>query len=200
MVEGNNMYMDSTRAEARGLLATMLRLLASIKRSDTQMFKRLIDHATDNEAVVDIYAGMKGRTTAEWLRATDTDIWHEIKQAEAKFAIQGITYKVRWVRSHPEKRHTWLSDWNEDDVMNSMADSLATLAMQEYVGMGNTELIQASDSTRVWYAYTQEKGGKKVRITGKIRQMLKCHISFDTTAHIWKHLKHHISKGKICIK
>ena len=45
--------------------------------------------------------------------------------------------------------------------------------MQEYVGMGNTELIQANDSTRVWYAYTQEKGGKKMRITGK---MLKCHI------------------------
>ena len=42
---------------------------------------------------------MKGRTTAEWLRATDTDIWHEIKQAEAKFTIQGIKYKVRWVRS-----------------------------------------------------------------------------------------------------
>ena len=32
MVEGHNMYIDSTRAEARGLLATMLRLLASIKR------------------------------------------------------------------------------------------------------------------------------------------------------------------------
>ena len=42
--------------------------------------------------------------------------------------------KVRWVRSHPEKRHTWLTEWNEDDVLNSMADSLATLAMQEYVG------------------------------------------------------------------
>ena len=101
--------------------------------------------------------------TAAWLRATDTDIWHEIQQAEAKFATQGITYKVRWIRSHPEKRHTWLSDWNEDDEMNSMAGSLATLAMQEYVGMGNTELIQASDSTRVWYAYTQEEGGKKMR-------------------------------------
>ena len=88
----------------------------------------MYDHATDNEAVVDIYAGMKGRATAEWLRAADTSIWHEIKQAEAKFTIQGITYQVRWVRSHPEKRHTWLSDWNEDDVMNSMADSLATLA------------------------------------------------------------------------
>ena len=138
-------------------------------------------------------------------------VWHEIQQAEAKFAIQGITYKVRWIRSHPEKRHTWLSDWNEDDVMNSMADSLATLAMQEYVGMGNTELIQASDSTRVWYAYTQEKGGTKMRITGKIRQMLKCHIqsrhyclntisSLDTTAHIWKHLRRHTSEGKICTK
>ena len=56
MVEGNNMYMDSTRAEARGLLATMLRLLASIKRYPNV---QTIDHATDNEAVVDIYAGMK---------------------------------------------------------------------------------------------------------------------------------------------
>ena len=62
--------------------------------------------------------------------------------------------------------------------MNSMADILATLAMQEYVGMGNTELIKAKDSTRVWYVYTQEKGGKKMRITGKLRQMLKCHIQF----------------------
>ena len=107
--------MDSTREEARGLLATMLRLLASIRRYPNV---QTIDDATDNEAVVDIYAGMKGmkgRTTAEWLRATDTDIWHEIKQAEAKFVTQGIMYKVRWVRSHPEKRHTWLSsEWNED--------------------------------------------------------------------------------------
>ena len=39
-------------------------------------------------------------------------------------------------------------------------------------------LLQASDSNRVWYAYTQEKGGKKIRITGKIRQLLKCHIQF----------------------
>ena len=51
MVEGNNMYMDSTRAEARGLLATMLRLLASIKRYPNV---QTIDHATDNEAVLDI--------------------------------------------------------------------------------------------------------------------------------------------------
>ena len=87
-------------------------------------------------------------------------------------------YKVRWVRSHPEKRHTWLSEWNEDGVMNSMADSLATLAMQEYVGKGNTELIPARDSNRVWYAYTQVKGGKKMRITGKLRQMLKYHIQY----------------------
>ena len=60
--------------------------------------------------------------------------------------------------------------------MNSMADSLATLAMQEYVGKGNTELIPARDSNRVWYAYTQAKGGKKMRLTGKLRQMLKGHI------------------------
>ena len=53
------MYMDSTRAEARGLLATMIRLLASIKRYPNV---QTIDHATDNEAVVDMYAGMKGRT------------------------------------------------------------------------------------------------------------------------------------------
>ena len=31
MVEGNNLHMDSTRAEARGLLATMTRILSSIK-------------------------------------------------------------------------------------------------------------------------------------------------------------------------
>ena len=114
----------------------MIRLLTSIKLYPNV---KTIDHAADNEAVVDIYAGMKGRTTAEWLRATDTDIWHEIQQAEAKFITQGIMYKVRWVyiRSHPEKRHTctWLFEWNEDDLMNSMADRLATLAMQEYVDM-----------------------------------------------------------------
>ena len=173
MVEGNNLFMDSTRAEARGLLATMTRILSVIK-----VFPKVqtIDHATDNEAVVDIYAGLKGRSTADWLRATDTDIWHEIQQAQEKFTLQGIRYQVRWVRSHPEKRHTWLSEWNEDDVLNSMADSLATLAMQEYVGKGNTELLQPRGSKCVWYAYTQEKGGGKMRITGKLRQMLKQHI------------------------
>ena len=113
-----------------------------------------------------------------------------------------IMYKVRWVRSHPEIRHTWPSEWNEDAVMNSMADSLATLAMQEYVGnKGNTELTPARDSNRVWYAYTQAKGGKKMRLTGKLRQMLKDHISsIDITAHIWKHLRRHTSEGKTCIK
>ena len=49
----------------------MIRLLSSIKLYPNV---QTIDHATDNEAVVDIYAGMKGRATAEWLRATDTDI------------------------------------------------------------------------------------------------------------------------------
>ena len=52
MVEGNNLYMDSTRVEARGLLATMMRLLSSIKLYPNV---QTIDHATDNEAVVDIY-------------------------------------------------------------------------------------------------------------------------------------------------
>jgi hypothetical protein len=54
------------------------------------------------------------------------------------------TLEVRWVRSHPERRLTWLVEWNVDDVLNSMADSLATLAIQEYVGEGNTNLIITS--------------------------------------------------------
>ena len=70
-------------------------------------------------------------------------------------------YQVRGVRSHPERRPTWLAEWNVDDVLNSMADSLATLAIQEYVGKGNTNLIPARDSKRVWYAYTQAIGGEK---------------------------------------
>ena len=53
-----------------------------------------------------------------------------------------------------------------------MADSLATLAIQEYVGKGNTNLIPARDSKRVWYAYTQAIGGEKRRITGNLRRML----------------------------
>ena len=68
-----------------------------------------------------------------------------------------------------------------------MADSLATLAMQEYVGKGNAKLIPTSDSKRVWYAYTQATGGRKnvMRITGKLRQMLKYHIqNFLTLRHI----------------
>jgi hypothetical protein len=85
-------------------------------------------------------------------------------------------YQVRWVRSHPERRLTWLAEWTVDDVLNSMADSLATLAIQEYVGKGNTNLIPARDSKRVWYAYTQAIGGEKMRITGNLRQMLKTHI------------------------
>jgi hypothetical protein len=97
--------MDSTRAESRGLLATMTRILSSIE-SFPKVQK--IDHATDNEAVVDIYSELKERSAADWLRATDTDIWHEIQQAKEKFARKGILYQVRWVRSHPEKRHTWL--------------------------------------------------------------------------------------------
>ena len=87
-------------------------------------------------------------------------------------------YQVRWVRSHPERRHTWLAEWNVDDVLNSMADSLATLAIQEYVGTGNANLIPARDSKRVWYAYTQAVGGKKMRITGNLRLMLKNHIKY----------------------
>jgi len=130
MVEGNNLYIDSTRAGARGLLATMTRILSAL-----ELFQKVkqIDHATDNEAVVDIYSGLKERSAADWLRASDSDIWNEIQQVEEKFASKGIVYQVRWVRSHPERRHTWLAEWNVDDVLNSMADSLATLAIQEYV-------------------------------------------------------------------
>jgi hypothetical protein len=136
----------------------MTRILSSL-----ELFQKVkqIDHATDNEAVVDIYSGLKERSAADWLRASDSDIWNEIQQAEEKFASKGIVYQVRWVRSHPERRHTWLAEWNVDDVLNSMADSLATLAIQEYVGTGNANLIPASDSKRVWYAYTQAVGGKK---------------------------------------
>jgi len=66
-----NMHMDSTRAEARGLLATMIRILSS-----RAMFSSLkhVDHATDNEAAAEIYAGLKERSVADWLRATDTDM------------------------------------------------------------------------------------------------------------------------------
>ena len=92
MVEGNNLYMDSTRAEARGLLASMTRILSSVA-----LFSKVqtIDHATDNEAVVEIYSGLKERNAADWLRASDSDIWHEIKQAIEVFAKQGIIYQVR---------------------------------------------------------------------------------------------------------
>jgi len=173
MVEGNNLYIDSTRAEARGLLGTMTRILSSLE--SFQKVKQ-IDHATDNEAVVNTYSGLKERSSADWLRSSDSDIWHEIQQAEEKFANKGIMYQVRWVRSHPERRLTWLAEWTVDDVLNSMADSLATLAIQEYVGKGNTNLIPARDSKRVWYAYTQAIGGEKMRITGNLRQMLKTHI------------------------
>ena len=84
--------MDSTRAEARGLLATMTRILSSL-----ELFQKVkqIDHATDNEAVVDIYSGLKERSAADWLRASDSDIWHEIQQVEDKFASKGIVYHVR---------------------------------------------------------------------------------------------------------
>ena len=64
------------------------------------------------------------------------------------------------------------------DVLNSMADRLATVAIQEYVGKGNTQLIPAKGSKRVWYAYTQAPGGVKMRITGKLRLMLNNHITY----------------------
>ena len=59
-----------------------------------------------------------------------------------------------------------------------MADRLATVAIQEYVGKGNTQLIPAKGSKRVWYAYTQAPGGVKMRITGKLRLMLNNHITY----------------------
>ena len=73
MVEGTNLSMDSTRAESRGLLATMIRIWHSIQKFPSLKY---IDHATDNEAVVDIFHGLRERSAADWLRATDSDIWH----------------------------------------------------------------------------------------------------------------------------
>ena len=165
-VEGSNLYMDSTRAEARGLLATMRRIWYTTYKFP---FLKCIDHATDNEAVVDIFAGLRERSAADWLRATDSDIWHEIKCLEEEFQAKAIKYSVRWVRSHPEKRHTWLKDWTEDDVLNHMADRLATVALQEYVGSGNTQLQVGNGKNHMWFVYTQEKGGPKLRITGNLR-------------------------------
>ena len=114
--------------------------------------------------------------STEWIRATDTDIWHEIHQAEERFRELDIRYTVRWVRSHPERRHTWLSAWNEDGVLNYMADSLATLALKEYDGSGNMQLVPSKGSKEVWYVYVQAKGGEKLRLTGRLRRMLKTHL------------------------
>ena len=61
-VEGKNLYMDSTRAEARGVLETMNRIL-SVAESFPKVQK--IDHAIDNEAVVDIYSGLVDRSAAD---------------------------------------------------------------------------------------------------------------------------------------
>ena len=59
-----------------------------------------------------------------------------------------------------------------------MADRLATVALQEYVGPGNLQLTSGTGIKRVWFVYTQEKGGQKLRITGELREMLKSHIKF----------------------
>ena len=59
-MEGLKLYIDSTRAEARGLLATMTRILSSI--TSFPKVQQTIDHATYNEAVVDIYSGLKERS------------------------------------------------------------------------------------------------------------------------------------------
>jgi hypothetical protein len=124
-------------------------------------------------------------------------------------------HQVRWVRSHPERRLTWLAEWNVEDVLNSMADSLATLAIQEYVGIGNTNLIPFRDSKRVWYrvwyTYTQEIDGEKMRITGNLRLMLRNHIKYRhyytylekaEASHIQGHNLHNVTDQstlrKIC--
>ena len=38
----------------------------------------------------------------------------------------------------------------------------------------------------MWFVYTQEKGGQKLRITGKLRTMLKSHLKFR---HHYKYLE-----------
>ena len=76
----------------------------------------------------------------------------------------------------PERRHIWTKDWNEDGVLNYMADRLATIALQDYVGPGNSQLKQFPGSKRIWYVYTQEQGGTKLRLTGKLRKMLNDHV------------------------
>ncbi len=61
-----------------------------------------------------------------------------------------------------------------------MAESLATLAIQEYVhvGKGNTQLTPARDPKPVWYAYTQAIGGGKMPITGNRLMLKNNHIKY----------------------
>jgi hypothetical protein len=127
LVEGHWTTMTSTRTEARGLLDSMRASRRWIEDGLTPNLKH-IQHALDNSAVVDLYATIGDRSSLEWLRAKDKDVWYEIQVEKNWWETRG-SYSVSWIRSHPEKRLSF-AVWDGLSIMNHAADRWAWKAQR----------------------------------------------------------------------
>jgi len=161
----------STRAEAAGVLsamrATRRRVVDGAWESPLE-----IDHALDNESVVKVFGTVSRWPALRWLKASDRDIWMAVTTERTELELLGVTYSVRWIRSHPEKRLA-LEAWSEDDVMNHMADRYAERAQLRHKEMEGG--LPAGEIC--------EPGGYKswtlvicgVPVTGNVRRALQVH-------------------------
>jgi ribonuclease HI len=107
---------SSSRAEAMGLLAAMAAL-------DGRWYG-CCAHTIDNQAVVTMFETCESKTSTEWLRHVDRDIWREVSARKRRWSGR---YQVTWHRSHPERR-LGPQKWSSVDWGVFTADELAAEA------------------------------------------------------------------------
>ena len=175
LVEGAPAAATSTRAEAAGVLSAMR---ATRRRMQEEEWVRPleVDHALDNESVVKVYWNMPHWPALRWLRAADRDIWRAIQAEVQELERVGVTYSLRWTRSHPERRLA-LEAWAEEDVLNHMADRYAERAQHRHrsttTGLDWAEVLPPTGGSMDW--------GISIlgtQVTGNVRAALKEHSRF----------------------
>jgi hypothetical protein len=126
-VRGRWQELDSTRAEAEGIL-DMMRELREKGRLGAG-FK--VVHTLDNQACVHTWYRLGKLTARQWLNLEHKDVWRRISKERSRWEGRGEEFVVRWHRGHKERREADRSKWNRHDVGNDLSDKVADDWMEE---------------------------------------------------------------------
>ena len=118
--------MSTYRGEAYGLLATMI----GLRREGWLSKGGGVVHSLDNKADANKYNKITDEEASEEeaREGADADLWTAIRREQIKW---GGKFKVRWQRSHPERRKA-AAAWTRHEHGNTQADKLADAAMEAF--------------------------------------------------------------------